>query len=99
MLSLPVHHEDSTFTYDQVMREGDVAIFRQVHKVSKIERFEVVQIRVRAAQEWPDGRVTPEHEAYPGTNSWGTLGFTCFSLADAQALAQQLRDRAAASAP
>jgi hypothetical protein len=65
----------------------------------QVDRYEVVKIRVRPAHTWPNGTTTPAHEAYPGAQSWGTLGWTCFTLADAQTLAQQLRERVAASAP
>ena len=34
---------------------------------------------------------SPEREAYPGSNSWGALGWTCFTLQAAQALARALR--------
>jgi len=98
MLPLPTHFEDATFPYTQVERHGEIAIFRQTHKASQVERYEVVKIRVRPAHTWPNGTETPEHEAYPGAQSWGTLGWTCFTLADAQTLAQQLRERAAANA-
>jgi hypothetical protein len=98
MLPLATQFEDATFTYTQIERHGDLAIFRQTHKASQVERYEVVQIRVRPAHTWSNGTTTPEHEAYPGAQSWGTLGWTCFTLADAQALAQQLQQRTAASA-
>lgn len=79
-------------------RQGDIAIYRQTHKVRQVERYVAVKICVRPAHTWLNGTTTPEHEAYPKAQSWGTLGWTRFTLADAQALAQQLRDRAAASA-
>jgi hypothetical protein len=61
---LPTHHEDRTYTYTQLVREGDIAIFRQVHKENpKVVRYEVAKIRVAPEKAWPDGRITPEREA------------------------------------
>ena len=39
-------------------------------------RYEVVRIRIQREHTWPNGTTTPEKEAYPGSNSWGTLGWT-----------------------
>jgi hypothetical protein len=98
VLPLATQFADSVFTYTQIERQGALAIYRQTHKASQAERYEVVKSRVRPAHTWPNGTTTPAHEAYPGAGSWGTLGWTCFTLADAQALAQQLCDRTPASA-
>ena len=95
MLPLPIEFEDRLFRYAQVEREDDVAIFTQTHKASGHVRFEVVRIRVQAEHTWPTGVTTPEKEAYPGSTAWGRWGHTCFTLAEAQALAatwQQQRD-------
>ena len=100
MLPLPPEFEDRLFRYTQVEREGDMAIFTQEHKASGIVRYEVVLIRVQKAHTWPTGVTTPEKEAYPGSTSWGRLGHTCFTLAQAQALAATWRlARAAAPLP
>jgi hypothetical protein len=69
MVPLPTQFDDSVFTYTQVERLGDIAIYRQTHKASQVERYEVVKIRVRPAHTWPNGTTTPEHEAYPGAGS------------------------------
>jgi hypothetical protein len=87
MLPLPTAFEDRLFRYEQVSREGDLAIFTQTHKASGRVRYEVVLIRVQPAHTWPTGVTTPEKEAYPGSTSWGRLGHTCFTLPEAQALA------------
>jgi hypothetical protein len=87
MLPLPIEFEDHLFRYAQIEREGDVAIFSQTHKASGRVRFEVVRIRVQPAHTWPTGVTTPEKEAYPGSMAWGRWGQTCFTLAEAKALA------------
>lgn len=91
MILVPDEWEDGTFRYVQVERQGDSAIYRQIHKASQIERFEVIKIRVRPAHAWPDGRVTPEHEAYPGATRWGQEGWTFYGIADAKAKMQDLQ--------
>jgi len=98
MVPLPITFEDRVFTYTQVERWGDSAIFRQAHKRSQVARYEVVKIRLRPAHTWPNGTTTPAHESYPGASSWGTLGWTCCTWAEAQALATQLRERRTARA-
>lgn len=91
MIAIATQFDDRTFRYTQVARQGDVAIYRQTHKASGIDRFEIIRIRIAEEHTWPDGRTTPEREVYPGSNSWGTLGFTTFTLAEAQAKMQSLQ--------
>jgi hypothetical protein len=81
---------DRTFRYTHIERHGDVAIYAQTHKVSQIQRFEVVIIRKRSEKTWPDGSVTPPHEAYPSASAWGSDGFTFYTLTAAQAFAATL---------
>ena len=93
MLPLPTEFEDRLFRYAQVERTGDLAIFTQTHKASERVRYEVVLIRVQKEHTWPTGVTTPEKESYPGTTSWGRLGQTCYTLAEAQALAETWRQQ------
>lgn len=99
MLPLPTEFDERLFHYAQVEREGDIAIFRQTHKASGHGRFEVVLIRVQKEHTWPTGVTTPEKEAYPGSTSWGRLGQTCYTLAEAQALAETWRQQRVSPAP
>ncbi len=78
------------YRYTQLERTGDVAIYEQRHKEGDVVRFEVVRIRVQPEHIWPDGRVTLEREAYPGSSVWGRDGFSCFTLAEAHELASQV---------
>jgi hypothetical protein len=91
MLPLPTEFEDARFRYTQVERAGDMAIFTQTHKASGCIRYEVVLIRVQKEHTWPTGVITPEKEAYPGSTSWGRFGQTCYTLPEAQALAETWR--------
>ena len=38
----------------------------------------------------PGGKIQEAGEYYPGSSAWGRHGWTCFSLDEAQALAQTL---------
>jgi hypothetical protein len=84
--------DESRFKYTQLERRGDIAIYRQEHKENpKVVRFEVIRIRVQPEHTWPSGQTTPEREAYPGASVWGRLGFTCFGMEEARALAAGLQ--------
>jgi hypothetical protein len=72
--------DEGRFSYTQLERHGDIAIYEQQHKENpKVVRFEVIRIRVQPEHTWPSGQTTPEREAYPGASVWGRLGFTYFS--------------------
>ena len=76
---LPTYFADRTFVYEQVCRQGRLALYCQTHKVAAVQRYEVVRIRIRAAHTWPNGSQTPEHEAYPSPESWGRDGWTFYT--------------------
>ena len=92
---------ETTFTkyayrYEQVERQGDVAIFRQTHKENAaVVRFEVVKVHIQPEHVWPNGTMTPEKEAMPGSSSWGRDGWTCWDLPQAQALMAALQTKVA----
>jgi hypothetical protein len=65
--------------------------YTQTHKASGNVRYEV--IRIQAAHTWPTGVTTPEKEAYPGSGSWGQLGWTFFTLETAQKKMSELLAR------
>ena len=97
MRPLDTSFTDRSYTYTQVEREGDLAIFQQQHKENpQVIRYEVVRIRRRAAQTLLDGTTVPDREAYPSSSSWGIYGWTCRSLEDARQMMRQLQARAAA---
>ena len=76
MENLAEHFEDGIFRYDQIERQGMVALYMQTHKASGIKRYEVVILHIQLAHTWPNGIVTPEKEAYPASGSWGQHGWT-----------------------
>ena len=83
MEPLPLSFRDRGFLYEQVERQGEVALYSQTNH-SGIVRYEVIRIRIQREHTWPNGTTTPEKEAYPGSNSWGTLAWTFFSKSRCQ---------------
>lgn len=82
------------YRYSQIHREGRYAIFTQTHlERPSVVRYELIRIRDYPAHTWPTGKTTPAHEAYPPESQWGTAGWTCFTLAEAQGLLADLLAR------
>lgn len=84
MTPLSTQFEDRNFVYEQLAREGMIALYSQTHKEGGQVRYEVVRIHEAKEHTWPNGMTTPEHEAYPGAGLWGREGFTYFSREDAE---------------
>ena len=93
METLATELADGHFTYTQVMRKGDIAIYEQKHKASGQVCYEVIVIRIQKETTWPNGVITPEHEAYPGSSTWGLYGFTCWSVPEAKEKAKDIHQR------
>lgn len=91
MQTIDLEFDLGNYRHTQIERHGDLAIYRQQHKEADVARFEVIRIRIERERVWPDGHVTPEREAYPGSAQWGTYGWTCHTLAEAQTLLAELR--------
>jgi hypothetical protein len=66
----------SGFTYRQIAREGDWAIFEQRWRDGENVCYEAVRIRRVLATTFPSGRSYPEREVYPPSETWGVDGFT-----------------------
>jgi hypothetical protein len=66
MQLIPTAFTEGHFRYAQIERHDPLAVYSQTHLQAGVTRYEVVRIRVAAAHTWPDGHITPEHEAYPG---------------------------------
>ena len=93
MTTLAMHIEDGKFTYAQIERQGDLAIYRQQRHGSHIQRYEVIVIRFQPAHTFPSGHVKPEGEAYPNSNAWGRDGWTFHTLTEGQAWLGQLASK------
>jgi hypothetical protein len=82
------------FSYRQIAREGDLAIYEQKWRNSENVCYEVVRIRRHDGFEI-GGRRIPPAEFYPGSQAWGVDGFT---LTDKDAAFDKLRQLAAKAA-
>jgi len=73
---LPVEFQSRGFNYHQIAREGDMAIYEQRWNDSPNVCYEVVRLRRREAETFPDGRQYPAREVYPSSEQWGQHGWT-----------------------
>ena len=76
---LPLEFQSHGFSYRQIAREGDVAIYEQGRQDSDNVCYEVIRIRRVEARTFPSGRSYPAREVYPASETWGTYGFTVLS--------------------
>lgn len=58
----------------QLKRTGKVAMYER-SKGGRVYGFEVIKIKIAPAHTWPNGNTTPEHEAYPCDNEFGSKGW------------------------
>lgn len=94
MQTLPLEFGDRIFRYTQLRRQSRWALYRQTHVASGITRYEVVRLHIALAHTWPNGKTTPEHEAYPAATAWGREGWTFHTRVAAEAsLATQTREK------
>lgn len=65
------------FNFKQVMREKDYAIYERWYEDNEYNKhYEVIKIKSHNGYEIAGNKIPPS-ECYPGSNSWGTDGFTC----------------------
>src|SRR5437762_10301672 len=76
MKILPESFRSDGFQFQQICRLGGVALFAKiaVHHINP--GYEVVLVRIRKETTFPNGKTTPEHEAMPSSEQWGTYGWT-----------------------
>jgi hypothetical protein len=86
---LPKEFRHDGFTYRQIAREGNAAIYEQTWNGSSNPSvcYEVVRIRRREGFQI-GGRLVEPAEVYPNSEAWGTDGFT---LTDKDAAFAKLR--------
>ena len=78
----------ATFTYDGfafrlLKRAGNVALFEKRKPSQSRESFEVIIVQQHPA-ETICGRNYPARESMPPSEAWGTAGWTCTTLDDAE---------------
>jgi hypothetical protein len=91
---LKLQFDWNQYWYDQLERTATSAIYSQFDSEDKLVAYEVVRIRV-APPEQVMGKSYPLREVYPGTNQWGSYGWTCRSLAEARAKAKWIDEETA----
>jgi len=73
---LPTRFRYGGFDYQQIYREGDVAIYKQTRNGKEDSAaFEVIRIRRHDGFHIGDRFVEPA-EVYPNSEAWGSDGFT-----------------------
>lgn len=81
--TIPSVFNKKGFTYKQIIREGNKAIFLQTRGDSQLSNYEVVKIGRHNGYSMGGSYIEPS-ETYPGSSLWGIMGWTCTSLEDAQ---------------
>lgn len=64
------------FAFKQVYRKGMWCIYRKTKPGTQIESYELVRLKTRPAMTF-QGKAYEERESYPGSEEWGTYGWTC----------------------
>lgn len=75
--------ENKGFTFRQIKREGDKAIYEQTKKGLKLKKYEVIKIGRHNGYEIGGQYIAPA-ETYPGASQWGVTGWTFGDLRDAE---------------
>ena len=76
---------NKNFSYKQIIRENNVAIYEQklIDPPDSNKRYEVIIIKSHDGYEINGNKIAPS-EMYPSANHWGVLGWTCLDLEAAQ---------------
>jgi len=76
---VPVTFTKKGFTYNQLKRVGNVAIYEQTRSGSALCNYEVVKIGKHNGYTMGGAYIEPS-ETYPGSSLWGIMGWTCTSI-------------------
>jgi hypothetical protein len=93
-LPLKTEFKWNQYRYEQLERTATSAIYSQFDPDDKLVAYEVVRIRVEQPGE-AFGKSYPLREVYPGTNQWGSYGWTCRSLDEARAKSKWIDEETA----
>lgn len=83
MKTLPIQFTESGWTHNQILREGQFAIYERQKKDSPASHYEVIRIRSHNGYTIGDKFIEPS-EIYPSEKKFGVDGFSCHSLARAK---------------
>jgi hypothetical protein len=84
MKQLPTRFDKSGWRFTQILRSGNVAIYRRKFIAGKSEHFEVIRIGCHTGKVIA-GRVIEPAEVYPSAEDWGSRGWTFSSEEAARA--------------
>jgi len=87
--TIPTAFKKKGFTYQQVKREGNKAIFLQTRPGTELRNYEVVKLGRHNGYVMGGVHIAAA-ETYPGASLWGIAGWTCQSLEAAESRYQQL---------
>ena len=87
---LPTRFNWDGFTHQQLLRSADVVLLEKTKPTHSLRHYEVAVIQHCPERTWPDGHVTPPHEAMPSPESWGTYGWSFSDLDRARAKFSEL---------
>lgn len=76
MIPLPTTVRSDGFTLEQVVRDGDVAVYSKTKPGHLKTTFEVIRVGSHKGFEI-GGKQIPPAETYPSSNQWGVNGWTC----------------------
>ena len=93
-LPLKTEFKWNQYRYEQLERTATSAIYSQFDPNDEIVAYEVVRIRVEQPGEVM-GKFYPLREVYPGTNQWGSYGWTCCCLDEARAKSKWIDEETA----
>lgn len=95
MQTLKTKFNDSGFEFQQLKREGRVALYEKRKAKYGFDSYEVVVVQIHPA-ETVYGKDYPERELMPPNSSWGRRGWTYSKLGAAEnkleAVAKSLQD-------
>src|SRR5260221_12705922 len=84
------------FLHDLLAQEGLVCLVQRTRDGTANVHFEVILLRQHNARTWPNGECTPAGWHYPGSERWGTDGWTYNELAKARQKYDRLCSKMAA---
>lgn len=76
MTKLPISFISKGFSFTQLLRSDQAAIYGRAYLERNEVHYEVIAIRHHKGWIWPNGNVTPPGEGYPGSEQWGLYGWT-----------------------
>lgn len=93
MIPLSKKYNKNGYAFEEVIRQGDVAIYRQMSLDSgRTLAFEVFEVQKHKDREI-GGNHLPAKEGTPSNEQWGIFGFTLPTFLAAEAKAWILQER------